>query len=93
MQLTKNNVSFLHLIVNRMLILHSTSHVNIADDIKIQISEKWTETTPKKTLKRVHTAIGNAKKNFVGNYHKIKKEYLQLYLNAFVYKRSGSCFI
>jgi hypothetical protein len=31
-------------------------------------------------------AIRSAKRNFTGNYHKIKKKYLQLYLNEFVYK-------
>ena len=29
---------------------------------------------------------GNAKRNLLGNYHKIKGKYLQLYLNEFVYK-------
>ena len=28
----------------------------------------------------------NAKRNLLGNYHKIKRKYLQLYLNEFVYK-------
>jgi hypothetical protein len=31
-------------------------------------------------------AISNVKLNFTGKYHKIKKKYLQLYLNEFVYK-------
>ncbi|MCD6091007.1 MAG: transposase [Bacteroidales bacterium] len=30
--------------------------------------------------------ISNAKKNFVGTYHKIKRKYLQLYFNEFIYK-------
>ncbi|WP_201290324.1 transposase, partial [Tenacibaculum maritimum] len=28
----------------------------------------------------------NAKRNLLGNFHKIKRKYLQLYLNEFVYK-------
>ncbi len=65
----------------------STSYVNIADYVEIHMSsEKSNETTTKETLKWVHIAISNAKRNFVGTYHKIKKKYLQLYLNEFVYK-------
>jgi hypothetical protein len=46
------------------------------------MTEKSNEQTTKETLKWVHIA----KRNFVGTYHKIKKKYLQLYLNEFVYK-------
>ena len=64
----------------------STSYVNIADYVEIHMSEKSGEHTTKETLKWVHIAISNAKRNFVGTYHKIKAKYLQLYLNEFVYK-------
>ncbi len=64
----------------------STSYVNIADYVEIHVTEKSNEQTTKETLKWVHIAISNAKRNFVGTYHKIKKKYLQLYLNEFVYK-------
>ena len=64
----------------------STSYVNIADYVEMHISEKSNETTTKETLKWVHIAISNAKRNFAGNYHKIKRKYLQLYLNEFIYK-------
>lgn len=64
----------------------STSYVNIADYVEIHMSEKSDAQTTKETLKWVHIAISNAKRNFVGTYHKIKKKYLQLYLNEFVYK-------
>lgn len=64
----------------------STSYVDIADYVELHITEKSNEQTTKETLKWVHIAISNAKRNFVGNYHKIKKKYLQLYLNEFVYK-------
>lgn len=56
------------------------------DYVDIHISEKSTEQTTKETLKWVHIAISNAKRNFVGTYHKIKAKYLQLYLNEFIYK-------
>jgi len=64
----------------------STSYVNIADYVEIYMIEKSSEKTTKETFKWVHIAISNAKRNFVGNYHKIKNKYLQLYLNEFVYK-------
>ncbi len=64
----------------------STSYVNIANYVEIHMSEKSNEKTTKETLKWVHIAISNAKRNFAGNHHKIKKKYLQLYLNEFVYK-------
>lgn len=64
----------------------STSYVNIADYVELHIREKSTEATTKETLKWVHITISNAKRNFVGTYYKIKKKYLQLYLNEFVYK-------
>jgi len=64
----------------------SSSYVNIADYVEIHLSEKSNEQTTKETLKWVHIAISNAKRNFTGNYHKIKRKYLQYYLNEFVYK-------
>jgi hypothetical protein len=64
----------------------STSYVNIADYVEIHMTEKSNEQTTKETLKWVHLAISNAKRNFAGTHHKIKKKYLQLYLNEFVYK-------
>ncbi|MBS9767058.1 MAG: IS1595 family transposase [Flavobacteriaceae bacterium] len=64
----------------------STSYVDIADFVELHITEKSDETTTKETLKWVHITISNAKRNLLGNYHKIKRKYLQLYLNEFVYK-------
>jgi hypothetical protein len=37
-------------------------------------------------LKWLHIAKSNAKRNFLGVYHKINGEYLQNYLDEFVYK-------
>jgi hypothetical protein len=64
----------------------STSYINIADLVELHITEKSTKETTTDTLKWVHIFISNAKRNFLGNYHKIKGKYLQLYLNEFVYK-------
>ena len=46
----------------------STSYANIADYVEIHINEKSSEQTTKETLKWVHIAISNAKRNFVGTY-------------------------
>ena len=54
----------------------STSYINIADYVELHISEKSDENTTKETLKWVHITISNAKRNFVGTHHKIKKKYL-----------------
>lgn len=64
----------------------STSYIDIADYVEIHITEKSDNQTTKETLRWVHIAISNAKRNFLGNHHKIKGKYLQLYLNEFVYK-------
>ena len=64
----------------------STSYVDISDYVEIHISEKSSDKLTKETLRWVHITISNAKRNFLGNYHKIKGKYLQLYLNEFVYK-------
>jgi len=64
----------------------STSYVDIADFVELHITEKSSKETTKETLKWVHIFITNAKRNFLGNYHKIKGKYLQLYLNELVYK-------
>jgi len=49
------------------------------------MTEKSSEKTTKETLKWVHIAIGNAKIT-LQKFHKIKRKYLQLYLNEFIYK-------
>lgn len=64
----------------------STSYIDIADYVEIHITEKSNKETTTETLRWVHIAISNTKRNFLGNYHKIKGKYLQLYLNEFVYK-------
>ena len=64
----------------------STSYVDISDYVELHISEKSSDQLTKETLRWVHITISNAKRNLLGNYHKIKGKYLQLYLNEFVYK-------
>ena len=64
----------------------NTSYIDISDYVEIHITEKSDKQTTKETLRWVHIAISNAKRNFLGNHHKIKGKYLQLYLNEFVYK-------
>lgn len=64
----------------------STSYIDIADLVELHYTEKSDKQTTIETLKWVHITISNAKRNLLGNYHKIKAKYLQLYLNEFVYK-------
>ena len=64
----------------------STSYVDIADFVELHVMEKSSKETTEETLKWVHIAISNAKRNLLGNYHKLKRKYLQLYLNEFIYK-------
>lgn len=64
----------------------STSYVNISNYVEAHITEKSSEETTNKTLKWVHIAISNAKRTFLGIYHKISGKHLQNYLNEFTYK-------
>ena len=63
----------------------SISYLNITDYVDIHITEKSSEQTTKETLKWVHIAVGNARRD-LQKFHKIKRKYLQLYLNEFIYK-------
>lgn len=64
----------------------STSYLDIEDYIETHVSFKSDEKTTQQILKWVHVAISNAKRTFLGVYHKINGSYLQSYLNEFVYK-------
>lgn len=64
----------------------STSYIDISKYVELHVSEKSSDELTKETLRWVHITISNAKRNLLGNYHKIKGKYLQLYLNEFVYK-------
>ena len=64
----------------------SSSYVDIADFVELHVTEKSSKQATTETLRWVHITIGNAKGNLLGNFHKIERKYLQLYLNEFVYK-------
>ena len=65
---------------------HSTSYV----DLKNVVKEHCPEVIPKQEISTalpwVHIAIGNAKRQLLDIFHKIKPRYLQCYLNEFCYK-------
>ena len=54
--------------------------------VDMHITEKSSKNTTKTTLKWAHIAISNAKRTFLGVYHKMSSDYLQNYLNEFAYK-------
>ncbi len=54
--------------------------------MEAHIAEKSNKQTTIVMLKWVHTAISNAKRNFLGVYYKINGRHLQNYLDEFVYK-------
>lgn len=64
----------------------STSYVDFSTLFDTHISSKSDENLTKTTLKWIHIAISNAKRNLLGVYHMIKGKYLQAYLNEFCYK-------
>ena len=64
----------------------STSYVDISKYVEVHIMEKSSKETTVKSLPWVHIAISNAKRNFLGIYHKINGKYLQTYLDEFCYK-------
>ena len=64
----------------------STSYVDFSELVETHISSKSDKEITKTTLKWVHIAISNAKRNLLGVYHMIKGKYLQAYLNEFCYK-------
>lgn len=64
----------------------SKSYMNIAEYVEAHVMEKSNKETTISSLKWVHIAISNARKNFLGVYHKMKGKYLQNYLDEFCYK-------
>ena len=64
----------------------STGYVDFKDLVEAHLTEKSTKEVTKTTLKWVHIAISNAKRNLLGVYHMIKRKHLQAYLDEFCYK-------
>jgi len=64
----------------------ANTYLDIAEHVEMHVTTKSTNQTTTTTLKWVHIAISNAKRTLLGIYHKIKGEYLQLYLEEFCYK-------
>ena len=64
----------------------ANTYNNIADYVEVHITKKSTKETTATTLKWVHIAITNAKRNLLGVYHEVSAKYLQLYLDEFCYK-------
>ena len=64
----------------------STSYINLSNYVEIHMSEKYSKEVTNTSLKWTHIAISNAKRNFLGVYHKINAKYLQNYLDEFAYK-------
>ena len=54
----------------------SNTYLDIADYVETHTSEKSTKETTATTLKWVHIAITNVKRNILGIYHKINGKYV-----------------
>ena len=64
----------------------STSYNQFSDYVDAHITVKSDKKATKKTLRWVHIAIANLKRNLLGIYHRVNEEYLQNYLHEFCYK-------
>lgn len=64
----------------------SSSYIDICKYVEVDLMERSNALVTKETLRWVHIAISNAKRTFLGVFHKIKGYNLQRYLNEFVYK-------
>ena len=65
---------------------HSTSYVKLKDIVKAHRPRVIPKSEAGKVLPWIHIAIGNAKRQLSGIYHRINLGYLQSYLNEFCYK-------
>ena len=64
----------------------SRSYSDLEQHIEAQIIKNSSSVRRKTYLKWVHLIIGNARRTLVGIHHIMKKNYLQNYLDEFVYK-------
>ena len=64
----------------------AANYKDIERYVDLHVTEKSSKETTITTLKWVHIAISNAKRTFLGVYHQISVNYLQNYINEFIYK-------
>lgn len=64
----------------------STSYKDFSKLFDAHLTYKSSKEVTKHTLKWVHIIISNAKRNLLGVYHMMSKEYLQNYLDEFIFK-------
>jgi transposase-like protein len=64
----------------------SLTYNQFSDYVDAHITIKSDKKATQKTLKWVHIAIANLKRNLLGIYHRVNEEYLQNYLHEFCYK-------
>lgn len=65
---------------------NSKAYVTLHKVVEAHLIENSADSIVNHTLKWVHIAISNAKRNLLGIYHSVNEEYLQSYLNEFCYK-------
>jgi hypothetical protein len=64
----------------------STSYINISKYVDVHLTKKPSKETTKTAFKWAQIDISNAKRAFLGIYHKIKAKFLQAYIDEFIYK-------
>lgn len=65
---------------------NAKAYVNINKVVKAHLIENSKMSIEMQTLKWVHIAISNVKRNLLGIYHSVNEGYLQSYLDEFCYK-------
>jgi predicted translin family RNA/ssDNA-binding protein len=64
----------------------NTAYVNLEKVVNTHFTVAAGKEETNDTLRWVHKAISNLKRNLLGIYHMVTYKYLQNYLNEFVYK-------
>lgn len=65
---------------------NSKAYVTLHKVVEAHLIENSVDSIVNHTLKWVHIAISNAKRNLLGIYHSVNEGYLQNYLNEFCYR-------